>query len=86
MFNFLKSKEEKKEIKKENNIYRLIEKIKNGKDASDIKRKILGENPSEESVKAFEDMMNKINVFLSYEEAIKNFPINPKWLDYFILE
>lgn len=82
MFNFLKSKEENKE----NNIYKLIEKLKNDKDTSDIKRKILGDNPSNESIKAFEDMLNKINVFLSYDEPIKNFPINPQWLDYFILE
>ena len=72
-----------KERKKE---YELLEKIvkhiKEEKDYSELKREVLELSSEWNKELLFDDFINKVETFLSYEEEAQVFPLNP-WVDSF---
>jgi len=72
-----------KERKKE---YELLEKIvkhiKEEKDYTNLKEKVLELSNEWNKELLFEDFINKVETFLSYEEEAQVFPLSP-WVDSF---
>jgi predicted small metal-binding protein len=72
-----------KEIKKGQELLKkIIEHIKEEKDYSSLKEKVLGLSKEWNKDLLFDDFVNKVEIFLSYEEEAKNFPLTP-WVDSF---
>ncbi len=73
-----------KEIKKGQELLKkIIEHIKEEKDYSSLKEKVLDLSKEWNKDLLFDDFVNKVEIFLSYEEEeAKNFPLAP-WVDSF---